>query len=435
MILQIAIALVLVVANGFFVATEFAVARMRPTQLAAFESAGRPGAKSLRHAVEHIDAYLAACQLGITISSIGLGFVGKPAFEELLDPVSEQLGDATGVAAYALSYFFAFALVTFLHVVFGELAPKSMAISRNTATALAVAFPMRVFYYAMKPLVDGFNWMGNLVLRPFGIPPAREAGHVPHSEDELRELLRHSVQEGLLEPSDLQYTERVFAFADRRARQIMVPRPEIDFVTTEQTLREAADCATRTGHTRLPLCEPDGGLDVPLGVVNAKDVLRSVLAGDDPPLVELARPLERVSESMRIDELLTQLRAERRHVALVVDEHGTTVGLVSLEDVLEELVGEIEDEFDPRTEELFLERDGALFVRGSAPLHLVAERVGLELDGAHESTIGGHVLEQLGRLPEAAESVAIDGRTAEIVAVADGRIVELRFALEHRDDA
>ena len=429
--IEIAVALLLVVANGFFVATEFGLARMRPTQLAAFEAAGKPGAKSLRHAVDHLDAYLAACQLGITISSIGLGFVGKPAFEELLDPVAKPLGDATGIAAYGISFFFAFAIVTLLHVVFGELAPKSLAISRKTLTALAVAPPMRIFYISMKPLVDAFNWMGNLVLRPFGIPPASEAAHAPHSEAELRALLRHSVEEGLLDPSDLRYAESVFAFGDRRARQIMIPRPEIDFVTTTSSLREAAEAATRTGHTRLPLCEPEGGLDAPLGVVNAKDLLRAVLAGDEPPLEELARPLERVSESMRIDELLAQLRADRRHVALVVDEHGTTVGLVSLEDVIEEIVGEIEDEFDPREEEgeLVIERDGALIVKGSAPLHLVASRLELELEDSHEATIGGHVLERLGRLPDPAEIVTVDGRAAEVIAVADGRIVELRFPL------
>src|SRR5215207_552012 len=288
MFVQIAVALLLVAANGFFVATEFGLARMRPTQVTAFEAAARPGTRSLRHAVDHLDAYLAACQLGITISSIGLGFIGKPAFEELIDPVAAPLGDATGIAAYGLSFAFAFSLVTLLHVVFGELAPKSLAISRNTKTALAVAPPMRLFYYAMKPLVDVFNWMGNLVLRPFGIPPASEAGSAPHSESELRELLRHSVQEGLLDASDLAYAENVFAFGDRRARQIMVPRGDVEYVTTRDTLRQAAACATRTGHTRLPLCEPESGLDSPLGVVNAKDLLRAVLEGRDPPLTELA---------------------------------------------------------------------------------------------------------------------------------------------------
>lgn len=165
--------------------------------------------------------------------------------------------------------------------------------------------------------------------------------------------------------------------------------------------------------------------------MNAKDLLRAVLAGDEPPLEVFARPLERVSESMRIDELLAQLRADRRHVALVVDEHGTTVGLVSLEDVIEEIVGEIEDEFDPREEEgeLVIERDGALIVKGSAPLHLVASRLELELEDSHEATIGGHVLERLGRLPDPAEIVTVDGRAAEVIAVADGRIVELRFPL------
>ena len=429
MILGISIALLLVVANGFFVATEFAIARIRPTQLRAFEEEGRAGASSLRHAVTHLDAYLAACQLGITISSIGLGFVGKPAFDKLLEPVTGPLAEWTGIAAYGLSFFFAFALVTLLHVVFGELAPKSMAISRNTRTALAVALPMRVFYVAMKPLVDTFNWMGNQVLKPFGIPPASEAAFAPHSEAELRELLRHSVEEGLLDPSDLFYTENIFAFGDRRVRQIMVPRLEVDHLTTDDTLRDAAECATRTGHTRLPLCTPEGGLDSAIGVVNAKDVLHAVLAGEQPTVEELARPLERVSESMRIDRLLTHLRAGRHHVALVVDEHGTAVGLVSLEDVIEEIVGEIEDEFDPRTEEVVLERDGYLVVAGSAPLHVVAERLGIELEDSHEATIGGHVLELLGRLPDPAETVEVDGLTAQVLATKDGRIVELQFPL------
>jgi len=427
MILGISIALLLVVANGFFVATEFAIARIRPTQLQAFEEEGRAGASSLRHAVTHLDAYLAACQLGITISSIGLGFVGKPAFETLLEPVTTPLGDATGIAAYGISFFFAFALVTLLHVVFGELAPKSMAISRNTRTALAVALPMRIFYIAMKPLVDTFNWMGNMVLKPFGIPPASEAAFAPHSEAELRELLRHSVQEGLLDPSDLLYAENIFEFGDRRVRQIMVPRLEVDFVTTDQTLRDAAECSTRTGHTRLPLCPPDSGLDGAIGAVNSKDILRAVRAAEEPPLVQLARPIERVSESMHIDRLLTHLRAGRHHVALVVDEHGTAVGLVSLEDVIEEIVGEIEDEFDPRAKELLVERDGYLIVAGSAPLHAVAERLGIELEDSHEATIGGHVLELLGRLPEPAETVDIDGRAAQVLSTKDGRIVELQF--------
>jgi len=186
---ELIVALALVVANGFFVATEFAIARLRLTEALEMERAGRPGARSARHAVEHIDAYLAACQLGITLASIGLGVVGKPVFEELLAPV---LGESASVAGFGVAAAVAFLIITVLHVVIGELAPKSVAISRTRSTSLLVAPWMRAFYLTTKPVVDLFNAMGNLLLKPFGIPPASEAGHAPHSEGELRALLLQS---------------------------------------------------------------------------------------------------------------------------------------------------------------------------------------------------------------------------------------------------
>src|SRR5215207_4992144 len=230
MAVELIVALLLVAANGFFVATEFAVARLRLTEALELERAGRPGARSVRHAVEHIDAYLAACQLGITLASIGLGVVGKPVFEELLQPV---FGDGASIAGVGAAAAFAFLIITLLHVVVGELAPKSVAISRTRRTALLVAPWMRAFYLTTKPVVDLFNGMGNLLLKPFGIPPASEAGHAPHSEDELRALLRQSQHEGLIGREDRELTENVFAFGDSRVREIMTPRPEIDFVTTD----------------------------------------------------------------------------------------------------------------------------------------------------------------------------------------------------------
>jgi CBS domain containing-hemolysin-like protein len=240
MALELIVALLLVVANGFFVATEFGVARLRLTEAIEMERAGRPGSRSVRHAVEHIDAYLAACQLGITLSSIGLGVIGKPAFEELLSPL---LGDGASVGGFGVAATLAFLVITLLHVVVGELAPKSVAISRTRRTALLVAPWMRVFYLATKPVVDIFNGMGNLLLKPFGVPPASEAGHAPHSENELRALLRQSQDEGLIGRDDRELTENVFAFGDRRVRESMTPRPEIDFVTTGASIDEVARVA------------------------------------------------------------------------------------------------------------------------------------------------------------------------------------------------
>ena len=424
MALGLIVALLLVAANAFFVATEFAVARLRLTEVVEMERAGRPGARAARQAVEHIDAYLAACQLGITLASIGLGVVGKPVFAELLKPL---VGDGAGVAGFGLAAALAFGIITLLHVVVGELAPKSVAISRTRRTALLVAPWMRAFYLVTRPAVDLFNAMGNLLLKPFGIPPASEAGHAPHSEDELRALLGQSQREGLIDAGDRELTENVFAFGDRRAREIMTPRPEIDYVTTDANLAAVAGRAMAGGHTRLPLCEPGGGLDAPVGVIHVKDLMPVALERREVRLGELARPLGRVSESTLLSELLRDLRRRRQHIALVADEHGTTTGLVTLEDILEELVGEIEDEFDPVTDQAITRDGDDAVVDGAAPIRLLAQELGFEIDEPHEATIGGYLVEVLGRVPQAGEIVELDGFRIEVSGVQETRVTRLRF--------
>ena len=425
--INIALALVLVGANGFFVATEFSVARLRPGQVDKWVSDGRPGSKSVKHAIEHIDSYLAACQLGITISSLGLGALGEPAFHHLLEPV---LGEGAKVAGIGLASAVSFGIITLLHVVVGELAPKSLAISRTQPIALFVAPVMRVFYLCTKPLVDLFNGMGNLLLKPFGIPPAREAGHAPVSEDELRTLLRESAAGGEIEEEEQRFTENVLTFGDRRVREVMMPRGRIVFVTTDADYDDAVTIVRESGLTRLPLCEADKGLDAPVGLLHVKDLLVS----GDKPLKEIVRPLERVPESMLIDELLERLRKLREHFALVVDEHGTVVGLITLEDILEEIVGEIEDEFDPEEREPMREESEGLVIAGWAPVRLVEERLEVEFTDHHEATIGGVVLERLGRLPEESEEIDVDGVRFAVLAAADARISELRVVSVARGD-
>lgn len=423
MAVELLIALALVAANAFFVASEFAIARLRPTQVADFVRDGRPGAKSARHAVDHIDSYLSACQLGITVASLGLGAVGEPAFHELLEPL---LGDSARIAGFGLASAVAFLVITVLHVVLGELAPKSAAIARTGPMALALAPPMRAFYLATKPIVDLFNGMGNLVLRPFRIPPASEAGHAPHSEEELRELLRESGEGGLIERDEQHISEAALVFGDRRAREVMTPRSRIDFATTAQPPRTIAAKSMESGHTRLPLCEDGGRLEDAIGFVNAKDLLRVAFGDEGGDVRRFARPLARVAQSTRLDAVLRAMRRERRHLALVLDEHGTVVGLITLEDILEEIVGEIEDEFDPRERELIRPEGDGLRIDGSTPLRLVAERLGIEVHAPHEATIGGHVAERLGRIPTPEEDVTVDGVHMTVVAVDATRIVALR---------
>jgi CBS domain containing-hemolysin-like protein len=423
-VVDLVVTILLLGANFLFVGTEFAITRLRPTQLNELERRNTPGAKSARHAVEHIDAYLSACQLGITLASIGLGVVGKPFFEELLEP---WLGGAAAFTGFAMAAGTAFALVTLLHVVLGELVPKSLSIARTVPTALLFAPPMRLFYLLTKPVVDLFNALGNLVLKPFGVPPAREVGHAPHSEDELRELLRQSAAEGLIDIDERRFTENVFSFGDRRTRDIMIPRPQVQFVTVAHDLRTVARRLLATGRTRLPLCEADGGLDATVGLVHAKDLLRAVVEDSRVESRDLVRPLPRVSESVLIDELLRDLRRDRNHMALVADEHGITVGLVTLEDILEEIVGEIEDEFDTERVELIVQDGDKTRVNGSTSIRLVTKRLGVQVEDPHESTIGGHIIELLGRLPHVGEVVQINGHYAEVTGVDETRITELTF--------
>ncbi|MEX1142907.1 MAG: hemolysin family protein [Thermoleophilaceae bacterium] len=421
----------LVLANGFFVGTEFAITRLRPTQVADFERDGRRGAGSVRHAVDHIDAYLSACQVGITIASIGLGVVGKPLFEELLEPLP---GGTEAVAGVAVAAAVAFAIVTLLHVVVGELAPKSFAIARTAPAALFLAPPMRVFYLLTRPVVDLFNAMGNLLLKPFGVPPARDVGHSPLSEDELRTLLRQSAAEGLIDLEEGRFGENALLFGDRRAREVMVPRPEVEIVTVDDSISDVAARAVETGRTRLPLCEAEGGLDAAVGVVHAKDLLPALMEPGERDIRDVARQLGRVSESVLIDALLRDLRRAHTHIALVVDEHGTAIGIVTLEDILEEIVGEIEDEFDVAHAEMIARRDGRPVVAGAAPVRLVVERLGVAIADPHEATIGGHVMEVLGRLPDVGERVEVDGHVMEVTAIDGARVSELALVGPIEDD-
>ena len=350
--------------------------------------------------------------------------VGKPVFEELLEPV---FGAGASVAGFGLAAAMAFVIITVLHVVVGELAPKSLAISRTRTTSLMVAPWMRAFYLATKPAVDLLNAMGNLLLKPFGIPPASEAGHSPHSEGELRALLAQSHDEGLIDRDDHDLTENVFEFGDARAREVMTPRPRIDYVSVDDDLREVARLARTSGHTRLPLCETSGGLDAPVGVIHAKDLLDTVLDRREVALTDVARPLARVSESTLLSELLRDLRRRRQHIALVVDEHGTTTGLVTLEDILEELVGEIEDEFDTHPTDA-VTRDGtATLVDGEASIRLLEDELGIRIGEPHEATVGGHLVETLGRVPQIGEILELDGYKIEVRGVDEARVTKLRF--------
>jgi CBS domain containing-hemolysin-like protein len=258
-----------------------------------------------------------------------------------------------------------------------------------------------------------------------------EAGHAPHSEGELRELLRQSSREGMINADEGELSENVLLFGDRRAREAMTPRPQVDVLSTDDDLPRAVEVVIATGRTRLPLCE-GGDLDAAVGVINAKDLLSAAVRGEGVELRSVMRPLARVADGERLDQVLRDMRRDRRHVALVLDEHGTAVGLLSLEDILEEIVGEIEDEHDLAVEEGIRDDGDGFRTIGTAPLRAVAAATGMEVDAPHEATIGGHLLEALGRVPSAGEVVELDGCAVEVIAVEDAQILELRMSRSSR---
>jgi CBS domain containing-hemolysin-like protein len=423
--LQLLVSAALVAANGFFVVAEFSLTRVRPTQVAEWERKGAPGAASVRHAIEHLDAYLSACQLGITMASLGLGAIGETAFHDLLEPV---LGSAARVGSIGLASALAFGIITLVHVVAGELAPKSVAIARTEQAARLVAPPMRLFYTVTRPLVDLFNELGNLLLRPFGIPPAREVGHAPPTEDELHELLREAARHGLIDRDEQLLSQNALTFDDLRVRQIMVPRRKLHYVTTDEDLAAVVDRIRQTGLLRLPLCEPEGGLDSPVGLLHARELIIALAdRAQVPSLASLARPLDRVPETLVVDELLRRMRGSGQEFVLVVDEHGTTVGGVGFENIVEVIIGELEDEFDPTVLPEMRREDGALVVSGSAFIYAVGRVLGVKLPEVHQATIGGVVIERLGRLPEPGDVVVLDGLQVEVTDVQDGHVNEVRI--------
>jgi CBS domain containing-hemolysin-like protein len=419
--------LLLVALNGFFVAAEFALAKVRSTQIEPHVQAGERRARLAAHMLRHLDAYLSATQLGITLASIALGWVGEPAFAWLIEPLVSRVPGVSPALLHSISLTAAFAAVSVLHIVFGELVPKSIAIRLPRGTTLWTAAPLYVFYWAMFPAIWLLNHTANGILRLVGIRPVGEH-EIAHSEEEVRLLLasRHGAE---LSEEKRGLLANVFELFDRVARQVMVPRADVVFLSTARRLEENLGVARASGHTRFPLCE--GDLDRIVGVVHIKDLFRTERVPED--LRRIARPVKFVPESTPLDKLLTRMRSERLHLAAVIDEYGGVSGIVTLENVIEEIVGPIQDEFDAEKPELVDRGDGVWQVSGSMLVMDLEDELGLELSDRDEDTVAGLVLSELGRRPRVGDRVEVAGLVFEVLEVQGNRIRSLR--LVHREPA
>ncbi|MDZ7687528.1 MAG: hemolysin family protein [Halobacteriales archaeon] len=410
------VALVLVLLNGFFVAAEFAFVRIRSTSVERLVEEGRPGSESLAVAVDSLDDYLAVTQLGITVSSLGLGWAGEPAVAALIEPVASSFlpQSAVHLVAFALGFGF----ITFLHVVFGELVPKTLSIQRAEQVSLLVAPPMRFFYYLFVPGIVVFNGTANRVAALLGVEPASETDDELDEREVLRVLSR-SGEAGLIDDEEVRMIERVFDLDDKTVRSVMVPRPDVATMRAGLTPEGMREKVLEAGHTRYPVIE-DGNV---VGFVDAKDVLRHRDSEDVTACDAAHEPLV-LPETTRLDRALARFQEDGTQIAVVIDEWGSFEGVVTVEDVVEELVGSIYDRFDEPGEEPSVEREGdAYVVDGTATVADLNEHLGDEIDAEGIRTVGGLVLDALARGAEVGDSVEIDGYVFEVRRT-DGERVE-----------
>jgi len=408
-LLLIAAALFLVFLNGFFVASEFSIVKVRGTKIEELVRKGKKHAHLAHGMVHNMDEYLSATQLGITIASLGLGWLGEPAFAALFLPLLSAFGSLDLVVAHTIAAGLAFLLITFLHIVLGELAPKSLAIQKPESVILAASGGMTLFYKASYPFIWVLNKAAFLFLKIFGIHPVDELGSA-HSEEELRMILAKSLEKGVLDAEEQQLLDRVFAYGDRSARQIMVPAGDVVFMDIHNTFKKNMELARRSRHTRYPLC--DHSLGNALGIVHIKDLLWKMNRDEkEPDLAALKRPILFVPEGSLIKDLLPEFRKNRTHMAMVIDEFGSPVGIITMEDILEELVGEIQDEFDSETPDEMIEKIGENLysVNGRTLLSELELYFDVEIDDEENDTVAGHVMTLLGRVANVGDEVIVVG--------------------------
>jgi magnesium and cobalt exporter, CNNM family len=408
-------AVFLVLLNGFFVAAEFALVKIRLGRLDELVRKGRPFAGTARWLAKRMDAALSACQLGITMASLGLGWVGEPAFARMITPLLNAVGVTSAAAQHTISFIIAFTLITALHLVIGEQAPKIFAIRRPETMLLWCAAPMKFFYVLLYPFLMVLKVVTEALLRRVGITGGAEH-EATLSEDEIRAALSRAHAVGELSRSEHRMLHAVFEFDDLVTRRVMVPRSEVVFLDLNADLGASLVLARETKHTRYPVC--DGSLDRVVGIAHIKDLV-GVSAEQGFDLSSILRPPRHVPESMPISRLLKHFQLTHELMALVVDEHGTLAGIVSLENVLEEIVGPVEDEFDDEIPDVVDSGGGRFIIRGGAPLDMVNRRTGLDLHASDVDTISGFLVAREGRLLVADEEVLLEGATAKILE-ADG---------------
>ncbi len=416
----------LVFANGFFVAAEFSLVTVRRSRVEELVNNGHRGARLVAEILKDLDTVISSTQLGITMASLALGWIAEPFLAHLIEPwLSFLPSSIITPTAHSLAVALSFITITYLHIVLGELAPKSLALQRAEGTALAVAAPMLIFTRIFRPAISVLNGSGNAVLRLIGIHRAGPE-HVVLSEDELRIILNDSQAVGVLEKQETEIIQRIFDFTDLTARHIMVPRREMVCIPLDATLEQVLTIVSAGGYTRFPVYK--NGLDDIVGVVQVKDILPALRRPNEPFSVEsiMHAPLI-LPEMIHVDELLSRFRKHHTHMAVLVDEFGGTSGLVTMQDLLEEIVGEASEGFDDDEIRMESQDDGSILVSGKVLLEDINETLGLKLTDPHYVTLGGLVFSQIGRRPRPGDEVTVDNAVLRVEEVDGLRVALVRL--------
>jgi CBS domain containing-hemolysin-like protein len=426
----------LVLTNGFFVAAEFSLVGARRTRIAQLAEEGNAGAKAAQNAIHHLDSYIAATQLGITLASLALGWIGEPAIGHLIEPVLVQIlpgeHEAVEALSISLSIAIAFSLVTMLHIIIGELVPKSIALQRPEATSVLVSRPVSWFLWVFRPIIHIMNGIGNFVVRRLGFEAAGEHAHV-HSSAELEMLVQSSREAGLLQASEEKLLRAVFDFSDIRAKEIMTPRVEVSGIAIDTPLHDVLAFIQESHHSRYPVY--DDNLDHVVGLLLVKDLLDAIVrqpeALENPDSEFQLRPLLRkipfLPATLGVDRLLEEMQKSRIHLAVLLDEYGGTAGIVALEDVIELLVGDVQDEFDVEPEGEIQVQGEHTLVDGLVSLHEVIERFGEPDAEPVSTTIGGYMAEMLARIPHVGDVVRFGRYDVRVEAMDELRVARVRF--------
>ncbi|WP_029192018.1 hemolysin family protein [Paenibacillus elgii] len=408
--------IVLVLLNGFFVAAEFAMVKVRNSRIDTLAQSGNVSARFAQKISGNLNAYLSACQLGITLASLGLGWVGEPAIAAFLEPILKDWLGLTPVVIHTISFFVAFSLITALHITLGEQFPKTYAIRQSENVTLWSAVPVIIFYKLMYPFIWMLNGASNWMLKRAGIEPATEHESA-HTEEEIRVLVKESHKSGFIDNTELTLFDNIFEFTETNAREIMIPRTEMACLYANLPFEDNMEIAHREMRTRYPVCDQDK--DNIIGFVHIKDLMKS--HGALTELRSIVRPIAKVPDSMPISRLLKLMQWKKVQIALLIDEYGGTSGMVTLEDILEEIVGEIQDEFDPDERARVEKKDEFNYsIDGLMLIDEVNDQFGLEIESEDYDTIGGWMYSQVELPPKHGQSVVYQD--------------EFEFVIEETDD-